>query len=161
MRRSVLWSLVLLPCVTISCAAPASRGLSAADVAANKALSEHFKERVMAKDWAAVGASYTADAILLPPNSPAIKGRAGIQAYFMGFPPASEVILVDDTVYGEGDVAVAVGHYKLTLAVPGNPVDSGNFLDVRQRQADGTWLYTADMFGTAIPAPAPPAPAAH
>ena len=110
----------------------------------------------MAKDWTGVGALYTANAVMLPPNTPALRGAAAIQGYMAGFPPITAFTLVDDTIVGTGDRAYAIGRYHLTFGLKGSPVDSGKFLDVRERQADGSWRYVADMFSSDIPAAAAP-----
>jgi len=151
--RQALPALALL--ALLACA-PKPSGLTPADVAANKALSQSFSDRAIAKDWEGVGRLYADSAVLLPPNSPAVQGRAAIQAYFAGFPPMASLTLTDDAVVGEGDLVYTTGRYQLTLAIAGSPVDSGKFLDVRRRQKDGSWLYVADMFNSNIPAPAAP-----
>ena len=146
-----------LPAVAIlaalGCARPPAQ-FTAADHDANRALSAHFREQVLAKNWDAVALQYADSAVLLPPNMPAIKGRAAIRAYLSQFPPLSELTLTDDTIVGTGDRAYAIGRYHMTIAATGSPVDSGKFLDVRERQADGSWIYVADMFSSSIPEPA-------
>jgi ketosteroid isomerase-like protein len=141
----------------LGCApAPATRPFTEADRAANVALSKHFRDLVVARDFDGATTLYTDAAVLLPPNSVALRGHAGIRAFLGGFPPLSELTLTDDTVVGTGDRAYAIGRYHMTIAMKGSPVDSGKFLDVRERQADGSWLYVADMFSSSIPAPAAP-----
>ena len=156
-RTSPLPAVVLLAALgCMPAPAPATKAFTDADRAANVALSARFRDLVMAKSWDSATALYTEGAALLPPNSPTIRGRAGIRAFLGGFPPLSELTLVDDTVIGTGDRAYAIGRYHMTIAMKGSPVDSGKFLDIRERQADGTWLYVADMFSSSIPAPAAP-----
>jgi ketosteroid isomerase-like protein len=36
--------------------------------------------------------------------------------------------------------------------------DTGKFMDIRRRQADGRWLFTHDIFNSDIPLPTEPAP---
>ena len=140
---------------TLGCV-PAPKMFTEADRTANLALTQAFRDRTMAKDWEGIGKLYAANALMLPPNSPGLRGRAAIQGYMTAFPPITAFTLVDDTIVGTGDRAYATGHYHLTLGLKGSPVDSGKFLDVRERQADGTWLYVADMFSSDIPVPAAP-----
>jgi ketosteroid isomerase-like protein len=144
-------------CAILGCApAPAAPTFTDADRVANLALSQHFRDKVIARDWDGATALYTAGAVLLPPSSPAIHGRAGIRAFLGGFPPLTELTIVDDTIVGAGDRAYAIGRYHMTIAMKGAPVDSGKFVDIRERQADGSWIYTVDMFSSSIPAPAAP-----
>jgi ketosteroid isomerase-like protein len=136
--------------------APKAAPLSAADVEANKAVSQQFAASVLAKDWDAATRLYADSAVLLPPNAPAVVGPAAIRGFLAAFPPLSEFTIAVDGVVGTGDLAYAHGRYHLTVAADGAPVDSGKFLDVRRRQADGSWKYVADMFNSSIPAPAAP-----
>jgi len=155
-RSLVPTALLLAALGCMPAPAPAAKAFTDADRAANVALSAHFRDMVMAKNWDGATALYTEGAALLPPNSPIIRGRAGIREYLGHFPPLTELTLVDDTVIGTGDRAYAIGRYHMTIAMKGSPVDSGKFLDIRERQADGSWLYVADMFSSSVPAPAAP-----
>lgn len=152
--RAVLPAVTLL--AILGCApAPTTHTFTDADRTANLALTQAFHDRTMAKDWEGVGKLYAADAVMLPPNTPALHGPAAIKGFMAAFPPITAFTLVDDTIVGTGDRAYAIGHYHLTLGLKGAPQDSGKFLDVRERQADGSWLYVADMFSSDIPAAAP------
>ena len=151
-RQFTLPTVALLALLGCTMAAP----LSTADIEANKAVSERFAAALVAKDIDAATAFYTDSAVLLPPDAPAVVGTAGIHAFLAAFPPLTELTITVDGVVGAGDLAYAHGRYHLTVAAAGSPVDSGKFLDVRRRQADGSWKYVADMFNTSIPAPAAP-----
>lgn len=135
---------------------PKAVALSAADIDANKAVSQAFVTAVLAKDWDAATGLYTDSATLLPPNAPVVVGTAGIHAFLAAFPPLSELTITVDAVEGTGDLAYAQGRYHLTVAAEGSPVDSGKFLDIRRKQKDGSWKYVADMFSSNAPAPAAP-----
>ena len=136
--------------------APKAAPLSAADVEANTALSQRFAAALVAKDFDAATSFYSDSALLLPPNAPAVMGTAAIHAFLAAFPPLSELTITADGVVGAGDLAYVHGRYHLTVAAEGSPVDSGKFLDVRQKQPDGSWKYVADMFNSSIPLPAAP-----
>lgn len=46
----------------------------------------------------------------------------------------------------------------MTMAPPGAPgpvKDSGKYVEVRRRQADGRWLVAVDIFNSDVPIPAP------
>jgi ketosteroid isomerase-like protein len=157
MSSTLRSSLPILPLLALlGCAAPGPSALSDADVAANRALSQSFVDRMLAKDIDGASKLYADSALLLPPNSPPIRGRAAISAFMAGFPPITEFTTSDEVITGQGDLAYVTGRYRLVLGVPGAPVDSGKFLDVRRRQKDGSWLYVADMFSSNAPAPAAP-----
>ncbi len=130
--------------------------LTAADIEANRALGQTFAERLLAKDWDGVTQMYADSALLLPPNSAPIHGRAAIRDYLSAFPPVAAFTVTTDEVAGTADLVYVTGRYHMTLALPDNPVDSGKFLDVRRRQKNGSWQYLADMFNSSVPLPASP-----
>lgn len=62
-------------------------------------------------------------------------------------------------VEGREDLAYVLGTYTMTMAPPGAPGpinDSGKFVTVLRRQADGRWLAAVDMFSSDLPAAPPP-----
>ncbi len=152
-------TLVLLGLLTMAGCQPAPpAGLSDADRAAVGELGTRFVQAFLAGDMTAVGQTYAESATLLPPNAPSVTGREAITAFMATFPQVTEFTLTDEVVEGFGNLAYVSGRYRMTLAVGGGVVDSGKFLDIRQRQADGSWLYLVDMFNSSIPLPEPPAP---
>ncbi len=128
--------------------------LTAAEIEANRALGNTFAERLLAKDLDGVSQLYADSALLLPPNSGPIHGRAAIRDYLSGFPPVAAFTITTDEVTGTADLVYVTGRYHMTLALPDSPVDSGKFLDVRRKQKDGSWQYVADMFNSSVPLPA-------
>jgi ketosteroid isomerase-like protein len=134
--------------------------LTAADRAAIEANNQAFIAAAKAADWTALGANYTEDAILLPPNSPAVTGREAIAQYFAAFPPIVELTLMNAEVEGGGSIAYARGAYQLTMGAAGQaPIqDAGKYLAIFRKQDDGSWSLYRDMFSSDLPA-APAAPA--
>jgi uncharacterized protein (TIGR02246 family) len=128
--------------------------LSAADIAAIRAADSSFAAAANAGDVDALVAVYTKDASLLPPNLPPQKGQTAIRSFWGGFLNAYTVRfeLGSDTIEGRGDLAYNMGHYRFT-AVPkerSNPgvADEGKFLEVLQKQPDGSWKYLVDMYSS-------------
>ena len=154
MRRGCL---LVLPAV-MALASCQQRGpaedLSAADIASIKATSERWQTGVRAGDWEAVAATFTEDAILRFPDR-AYEGRAAILKYFQSLKPFSaNRTLILDEIRGRGDMAFVAGHSTVTPDGGGPPIVVGRYLDIRLRQADGTWLFYRDMVS---PVPAPKA----
>lgn len=142
--------------LTLFACQPAAAPLSDAEVAAVRAASDAWEENARASDWDAVTALYTEDATLMPPNTESVQGRAAIQAFWEAFPPASELELTSEEVDGRGDLAFERGSYSLTLMIEGmsEPVpDSGKYIVILRRQADGSWLIAADIFNSDLPLP--------
>jgi len=152
---------VAAPLIVLSLAAcqpappPVPATLSEADKAGIEETTRAFGKAFEAKDWAGVAATYTEDAILLPPNAPAVKGRAAIQEFLAAFPPASNFQISTIEVDGRGDLAYVYGTFSMTITAEGaEPVEeSGKYLEIRKKQADGSWLLHRDMFSSNAPPP--------
>ena len=129
--------------------------LNQQDVAANEQLGIQFTRLILAKDWNGLAALYTDDAVLMPPNQPLVRGRSNIRSWFPAFPPIAEFALVVDEVDGRADLAFTRGSYTMAFTPPGAsaPVrDSGKFLEIRRKRADGTWQIAIDTFNSNQPA---------
>jgi uncharacterized protein (TIGR02246 family) len=130
-------------------------GLSKADVDTINASTQAAVKAALAKDFAAWAAIFVEDGMLNPPNEPSVKGRAAIQAWLSRFPPITAFKLENARIEGRDDLAYVLGTYTLTITPPGAPgpiTDSGKFVEIRRRQADGRWLLVVDMFSSDLPA---------
>lgn len=144
-----------------SCGPKAPPGLTDQDRAAIRQSEADFAASMLAKDYAKVAASYTTDAVVMPSNGPTVTGRAAIEEFLASFPPLSTFTLNVAEIEGAGDLAYDRGTYQMTFPLPsgGTASDSGKFLEIRHRQADGAWLVTRDIWNSDIPVPAPEPPA--
>jgi uncharacterized protein (TIGR02246 family) len=100
-----------------------------------------------AGDGAAIGALYSDDASLLPPNSAPINGGEAITAFWseaVGQGATTE--LTSKEVYSMGDMAVEVGMYSGTNA-DGSHQDHGHFT-VIYKKVDGKWMMYRDMWNS-------------
>lgn len=140
--------------VMAACQAPGPATLSQEDIAGIEATSQAWMEAVSAGDWAALSATYTEDAVLLPPNEPAVPGRSDIEAWFEALPPVSDFNLETVEIEGLGDVAFVRGSYTLTMTHEGMDAvaDTGKYIEVRRKQADGSWLIYRDIFSSNLAA---------
>lgn len=155
---AALSSLLLVTACQPADTAPA--GLSEADRAAIEQGSQAFADAMNAADWDALAMTYTEDAVLMPPNAESVRGRDAIRDYISSFPPISDFQLTNSEVDGAGDIAYVTGAYTMTLTPEGAEpiVDSGKYIEIRKKQADGSWLMSRDMYSSDIPLPAPPQP---
>lgn len=145
---------VAVAALVAACQQP-PQGLSAADEAAIRANSDSFTARALRKDWAGNAALFTAQGVMLPPNQPAVTGREAITAWMNAYPPITAFTTGIDEIAGAGDVAYVRGHYAIMVMLPGAKeavADSGKFLTIHRRQADGSWPMTLDMFNSDKPA---------
>lgn len=77
------------------------------------------------------------------------KGRAAIQELFTQMyqnPHATDAVVQTDQVILDGPTAIEYGHYRFTYPPKdGQPqVESGHYVVVWRRQADGTWRILLD-----------------
>jgi ketosteroid isomerase-like protein len=109
-----------------------------------------FVDALRRHDAGAACAVYAANARLLPPAAGAVVGREQIRAFWeAGLSSGiSDVEYQPSELRGEGDVMCEVGRYTLRFdTVDGGPLEErGHYVHVHERQPDGSWLRTVDMF---------------
>ena len=127
--------------------------LSTADVEAIESTQQQFAAALRRRDFDAIAALYTEDAVVMPPHEPAVRGRAAVKAWMAGFPPVTEFTLAAERIEGRADLAYVRGTYAMTLHPDGAaPVPSrGKYIEIRRRQPNGEWLLEADMFSPDTP----------
>jgi len=107
-------------------------------------------------------AQYAPDAEVMAPGNPRAVGHDAIRALVekesagMQAAGVSIVLNDDDKAAASGELGHHSGSYVVKDAT-GAVVDSGNYLAVMQRQADGKWLMIRDTWNSDRPPPAPPA----
>jgi uncharacterized protein (TIGR02246 family) len=135
---------------------------AAGDEAAIAKVRSTFQSASMAQDAAALGKLYTPDGMELPPNAPALKGRAAIEAYHKGLAQqfmVHGVSIASTELHVTGDRAYDVGTYKQQLM----PLKGGGVIDdhgkyiVLLKKDGGTWSITHAIYNSDLPLPAPPA----
>src|SRR5262245_22859868 len=101
-----------------------------------------FENAANTKDAATIANLYGEDATLLPPGSPALKGRQNIQQYWQAFfdAGASDAQIRSVEVNTLGDTAYEIGEYEATLPVPqgGTARSQGKYVVIWKRQPDGS-----------------------
>ena len=127
-----------------------------------RAASTAWSKAAVARDVATVGSYYADDATVLPPNAPLVTGKDGAQkAWAAMLVPGNSVewTPVKVAVSASGDMAYDRGTYKATMTEPGGKVmsDTGKYLCVWKKQADGSWKAVEDTWNSDLPAGAPAA----
>ena len=152
---------VLLIIVLTGCqqAPTGPQPLTDADREQHAALEETIRQAFLASDAAAVAALYAEDAILSPPGSEMVRGKENIHEWLSNFfkvAKITEFTLTPVELSGENDWAYAVGTFSMKIVFQGSdtPVsDRGKYLDVRRKQADGSWKFVADTWNSNQPPP--------
>jgi uncharacterized protein (TIGR02246 family) len=154
MRKSAIAaSLLLLAAGLVSAQTGTSAG--AAAPAGLTQIRQAFVTAANAKDAAALTALYTDDALLMPSNSPAVKGRAAIMAFWKGMldQGARDVSLGWTAGALMSDSGYEAGTYTFTMApASGQPAsDKGKYLLTVKKGADGKWRINNDIFNSDLP----------
>ncbi len=114
-------------------------------------------------DVAAVGSYYADDAVVLPPNMPIVNGKAGAQQTWLTMlVPDNSISWTTSTAVSaaSGDMVVTQGTYTASFQGPdGKAVpETGKYLEVWKKQADGSWKVVRDIWNSDLPTVALAAP---
>ncbi len=108
-------------------------------------------------DAAALAAFYTEDATMLPPNSPAVRGKQAIEAdYKHVFATGVRNLSLDTVeVSSDGNLAYHVGTYSVDVPSKDGTTmrDTGKEVDIYKRQADGSWKLHVETWNSDKPLP--------
>lgn len=152
---SSIGALTLL--LAAGCAGAEYGGMSeadeAADIAAVEAVVTAEMNTLLDGDGAANVALLTHNAVLLPPNEPAL-AAAEADAWFAEFLEAFDITAGGYSSHDiaiHGDIAIDVYHGELTMTSAENGetvVQSLKGIHVLERQADGSWKISHDIWNS-------------
>lgn len=135
---------------------PGAAPLSDADLAAIQGVPDRYAQLSLAQDFAGAARLFTEDAVRMPPNQEVHQGRDAILAFLEQFPPVTEFEAAAVEVTGSGDLAVGRGTFSFTAPVEGasEPMqERGKWMAIWQKQADGSWLMSHDIWNSDMPLP--------
>ncbi|MDX1741373.1 MAG: DUF4440 domain-containing protein [Rhodothermales bacterium] len=156
LQPKTVLSAIAVALILSACAPPPTVEFTEADEAAITASEDAFEASANARDWAGVAAQYAEDALFIPPNQPAITGRAGVETWHEGTPPGAELDLKVVDIVGAGELAYVHGTYELIIPAGEDTLrDTGHYLEIRRKQQDGSWPITLDIFNSDLAAPEP------
>jgi len=132
---------------------PTLEPLTGADAAALRAVHDRFSAALLRQDFDAVAALYADDAVLLPPQEPAVHGRAAIRKWTAAVPKVTRIVLQVDDLDGRADVAYMRGTFAMTLEPEGAAAVSvvGKYVEILKKQPDGGWRFAVDIFNSDAP----------
>ena len=150
-------------CSEVPKSAPDTR---AADEKAIRDLETQWSKELQAKDLEKEIAHYDNDASFLLTNSPIITGKTSIHSAHQQLLADPNVALDFATskveVAKSGDLAYTQGIYHLTSTDPKTKrpaSETGKYLTIYKKQADGSWKAIEDMLNADAPAVGPAGPA--
>lgn len=153
MKRLVSIAALIVLSAFTSSAQQATGSTPVGTEAAIRTANSQFSANVRAGNAAAlVSDFYAPDAILMPPNAPAQRGRDAIRAYWTAAlaTGAFEVTLTSDDVMQSRDLAVETGRYNLTVTPKGATQaahETGKYIVV-WKKAGERWWAARDIFNS-------------
>jgi ketosteroid isomerase-like protein len=152
MKPEVLCFSAYVALLSFACVGTTQAADSKLEKAVRDADAEWSKVAV-AKDLDKTVAFYADDAVILPPNQPAVTNKDGIRNLWKGFLDSFIDISWKTArveVAKSGDMAVLTGTYEMTMK--DGSKDKGKYCEVWQKKADGKWKVGMDMFSSDLPA---------
>jgi uncharacterized protein (TIGR02246 family) len=155
-----------LAVVTVAVFALVSIGAAAqqkgsADEAAVAKSRTAYQTAASTQDGAAMAKLYSPDGVEMPPNGPAVKGRAAIEAFHKAFGQQwmmHGITIAPTETRVHGDYAYDIGTYKQSLMSQKNGSmvdDHGKYVVLLKKDASGNWLITHAIYNSDVPLPAP------
>ena len=154
-NRAKLPALTVLALGIAACQGESAE-LTVEDLAVIRQVTNAWEFHVGAADWESLMVVYTTNAVFMPPNGPTLHGHDAIKTFMAGSPPITAVSLTIDEIDGGGNLAFVRGTYTITTQPEGvsEPLeDSGKYVEIRRKQADGAWLIAVDIFNSDLPIP--------
>ena len=135
-------------------AAGGSAEFAAADRAAIESASDRWVAAAQAGNWDEVASFYSDDAVIMPPNAETAEGRSAVGELLKTFPPLESINFDQVHIDGCGDLAYVHGEYTMNFRLPDDQTmeDRGKYIEIWERQADGEWRITRDIFNSDMPA---------
>ena len=153
-RIRTLLAAVPVAFISLSC----QSGSTQAELEAINGLQRLVDAAIIAGDTEAYVALIAEDAVLMPPNAPPVIGKEAIRVWNEAMSRQFRFQTyksVDDEVVLAGDWAFrrATAEWALTTFGGGEPIrDSGKFIIIYERQANGSWRVARDIWNTSTQA---------
>lgn len=159
MRLVALLGAIVLAAAGVSAQTKPAAGDEAAIAKSRTA----FQTAAGTQDGAAIAKLFAPDGVEMPPNAPAAKGRAAIEAYHKAF--GQQFMMHGMTITNtetkvQGNIAYDIGTYKQNLMpMKGGAIidDHGKYVVLLKKDASGAWWVTHAIYNSDLPLPAPPA----
>ena len=115
-----------------------------------------FGEGIRNGNAAAIGALYTEDALLMPPNFDMIRGRSSTQGFWGGAITmgVKDAVLTTVELTDLGNLVHEVGNYALKIQPEGQAAfeDKGKYVVLWKKMPDGSLKLHRDIWNSSLPA---------
>jgi ketosteroid isomerase-like protein len=147
---SALMAGIALALVLVGC----GRRSHADDVAALNRLQSQVDSAIIARDTERYLTFLTEDAVLMPPNGPAVSGKEAIRSWNQAM---SRQFQIRDYASHDNELVIAGKwafrrasvDWTLVPAEGGRPIrDRGKYIILYRRQADGSWRVARDIWNS-------------
>lgn len=135
----------------LSCSDAPTTKDDASDISAIKAMSAARAKAFNEGKAADIAIHFTGDGVLMAPGAAATSGRASVEKYYQSIFDAYVTILESgyEEVKVSGDLAYGRGFARVKLvphAGGDTLISSAKYINILQRQPDGSWLTTHDIW---------------
>jgi ketosteroid isomerase-like protein len=157
-RLALILALVVLP-IAIVCNFPPTIKGAGADEKAVRDADDAWSKAASSKDLDKSVSFYADDALVLPPNEPAVSGKDKINDLWKGLLDSITDMSWKATrveIAKSGDMAVLTGTWEMTMK--DGTKDHGKYCEVWEKKS-GTWKCGTDMFSSDLPASPTTSPA--
>lgn len=161
MRRTLLLAVVLLA----ACQKPETPEQAAARMQAEsdsartaiEAANVRYARYLNGNMADSVASLFTENGMVMPPNMPAVTGRAAIGTWMAAnpMPPGSSITFTVAEVAASGPIAIERGSYAFTMPAMGRTPamnTAGKYL-AHWHKVGGEWLVAADIWSDDVPQP--------
>lgn len=97
------------------------------------------------------------DVIIMPPNEPALKGKAAVRTWYGQFVKqmrTSSLKVTDRELFIGGDYATEVAGFEWTLipvAGGASIIDRGSYMQLWRREPNGRWVFSREVWNSSTP----------
>jgi ketosteroid isomerase-like protein len=154
LSRSVLFTLLLM--VVAGCGGGNTEvGFTRADGEAIRSILQEFSETFGENDASALIGDYSANAMVLPPNSSTVRGPESIEGFFgtLFSEGKASLVLEPGDLEADGTLGVINGSYLLEIVPEGDSEgqrDRGKFVWVL-RKLQGRWYIQQQIWNSDLP----------
>jgi ketosteroid isomerase-like protein/uncharacterized glyoxalase superfamily protein PhnB len=129
--------------------------LAPVDVSAIRATIQPWVRACLDRDWDGLLALCTDDVAFLPPDEPIVAGDQ-LRPWLNNYPVMKTFEVEFDQIEGQDQLAVARGHFTMTVELPGSTAPlgvNGKFVDQFRRDPQGKWRYATVIWNSNLPSP--------